>query len=99
MRNLTISDSINLGGCKEFNHLRIRNMDEFLSSYTNRLDYYAPPFKILCKLEEAILFSNNPRESVLVKYKPDGDIIFYFVDIKEEGELRIVTYEYAGSIS
>ncbi len=99
MRKLTISTSINLNGCKEFNHLRISNIEDFFSNYGNNLDYYSSPFKILHDLEKVMLFENEPEECVLISYKPDGDIIFRLKEIKEEYNLRIVIYEYEGSIS
>lgn len=99
MRNLTVSKSINFNGCKEFNHLRIYNLKNFLSEYGNNLDYYSSPFKILSDLESEIMFENNPDDCVLISYKPDGDIIFRLIEIKEEGDLRVVVYEYDCSIS
>jgi hypothetical protein len=99
MRKLTISRSINLNGCKEFNHLRISNIEHFLSDYGNNLDYYSSPFKIIYDLEKTILFENEPKECILIPYKPDGDIIFRIKEIKEENNLRIVIYEYEGSVS
>ena len=99
MRKLTISTSINLGACREFNHLRISNIEDFLSSYTNNVDYYSSPFKILKELESIILFQDEPEEVMLVNYKPEGYIIFNLEGIKEDGELRIVTYKYTGSAS
>ncbi len=98
-RDLTVSKSINLNGAREFNHLRLVNLDDFLMEYGNNLEYYAPPFKILADLEKEIMFENNPEQTILVPYKPDGDIIFRLVGIEEEGGLRIVRYEYDSSIS
>lgn len=99
MRNLTVSKSINLNGSKEFNHLRISNLQDFFSEYGNNLDYYSSPFKILSDLENKIMFENNPEECILISYKPDGDIIFRLKEVKEDGNLRIVVYEYDGSVS
>ena len=99
MRNLTVSNSINLNGCKEFNHLRISNIQDFFSGYANNLDYYSSPFKILSDLERKIMFEDNPEEWILISYKPDGDIIFRLKEMKEDGGLRIVVYEYYGSVS
>lgn len=97
MRNLKVSDSINLNGCKEFNHLRITDLQEFLSNYTNNLDYYKPPFKILAELEEKILFENNPEEFISIDYKDWGEILFGLNRIYEHDDLRIVEYSYIGS--
>ncbi len=99
MRNLTISNSTNLNGSKEFNHLRISNIQEFLSEYNNNFDYYSSPFKILSDLENKIMFENKPDDYILIPYKPYGDIIFKLIEIKEADELRIVVYEYDCSIS
>jgi hypothetical protein len=99
MRNLTISDSKNLKGCKEFNHLRITNIEEFFYYYSNNLDYYAPPFKILAELENKILFENNPEKCIIIPYKEFGDIIFDFEGIRLSGDLRIVMYRFSGSLS
>ena len=99
MRDLKTSDSLNLYGCKEFNHLRISNIDIFFKYYQNNLDYYFTPFRILYELEKEIMFQNNPPEMIFIPYKPNGDIIFGLVEIKEEDELRIVTYEYQSSAS
>ena len=99
MRDLKISDSRNLYGCKEFNHLRISNIDVFHEYYQCNLDYYFTPFRILYELEKEIMFENNPPETIFIPYKPHGDIIFGLVEIKEENELRIVVYEYQASAS
>ena len=99
MRNLTVSNSINLNGCKEFNHLRISNLQDFFSDYGNNLDCYSSPFKILSELENEVLFENNPNDCILIPYKSDGDIIFRLIEIKEEGSLRVVVYKYDCSIS
>ena len=99
MRNLTVSNSINLNGCKEFNHLRISNIQDFLLGYGNNLDYYSSPFKILSDLENEIMFENNPKEYILISYKPDGDVIFRLKEMKEDGNLRIVVYKYNGIVS
>ena len=99
MRNLTAYNSICLNGYKEFNHLRISNLQDFFSDYGNNIEYYSSPFKILSDLENKIMFDNNPEECILIPYKPDGDIIFMFKEMKEDGNLRIVVYEYNGIVS
>ena len=99
MRDLTISNLINLNGCKEFNHLRITNIDDFFNDYTNNLDYYSPPYKILAELEEVILFQNEPEPNILISYKDWGNIIFDLVGIRELGYLRIVDYKYSGVVT
>lgn len=99
VRDLTVSDSINLKGRKEFNHLRVINLDKFFEDYACNLDYYASPFKILADLEERIKYENNPESTVLVSYKDDGDVIFDLVGIEEQDRLRIVKYEFATFIS
>jgi hypothetical protein len=95
VRELTVPQSLNLKGVREFNHLRVLNLDEFFADYTNNLDYYASPFKILAELEEAIKYENNPDTTVTVAYKPDGDVLFDLVGIEEQNGLRIVKYEFA----
>lgn len=99
IRELTISKSSNLSGHREFNHLRIANLSEFLSSYSNNLDYYKAPFSILADLENKIKFENHPEKTILSSYKPDGEIIFELVNIREEDSLRIVEYKFLTSVS
>ena len=99
IRNLRISDSINLNGCKEFNHLRIRNIQEFLDGYGNNLDYYKSPFSIFAELEKRILFENNPEKCILIPYKEEGYVIFDLERICEFDNLRIVEYSFRTSIS
>jgi hypothetical protein len=99
MRDLKPSDSINLNECREFNHLRISNLDVFKEYYQPNCDYYLTQFGVLWELQKKIMFQNNPLKTILVPYKPGGDIIFGLVEIKEEGELRIVVYEYQSSVS
>lgn len=99
MRNLTISDSKNLNGAKEFNHLRITNLDRFFEVYENNLDYYATPFSIFADLENKVKFANNPEELVFCPYKDEGDVIFRLVGLREEGRRRIVEYEFDTTIS
>ena len=99
MRDLKQSDSLNLNECREFNHLRISNLDVFHEHYQCNLDYYFTPFRILYELEKEIMFENNPQKTILIPYKPHGYIVFGLVEIKEEGRLRIVVYEYQASAS
>lgn len=100
MRDLSLSHTgSNLNGSKEFNHVRLTNLDEFLNSYTNNLDYYQSPFAILADLEAQVKYENNPPECITVSYKEDGDIIFNFVRMYEGCGVRYVQYEYTGSAS
>lgn len=99
VRDLTISKSINLNGAKEFNHLRITNIEDFLSSYGNNLDYYKTPFNILADLENQIKFKNNPKATIFCSYKDDGEVIFSLVNIREQGNLRIVEYSFDSFVS
>jgi hypothetical protein len=99
MRDLTVSNSVNLNGSREFNHVRITNLEDFFNSYENNLEYYKSPFAILADLEEQVKFENKPEQTILCEYKPHGDIIFYFVNMYEQDNLRIVEYEYASSVS
>ena len=69
---------------REFNHLRIINIDEFLSSYSNNTNYYKSPFSILAELENKIKYTDNPDSSIICPYSPNGDIMFELVNIKED---------------
>jgi hypothetical protein len=99
VRDLTVSESLNMKGVREFNHLRVANLDDFLARYPNNLDYYASPFKILSDLEEAVKYENNPETTVLIAYKDDGDVIFRLEGIEEKNGLRIVQYSFDTFIS
>ncbi len=99
VRDLTVSNSTNLKGRKEFNHLRVVNLDRFLSDYACNFDFYTSPFKILSDLEEAIKYENKPESTVTVAYKDDGDVLFDLVGIEETDGRRIVKYEFATFIS
>jgi hypothetical protein len=88
MRNLKVSDSINLNGHKVFNHLRINN-----------LNYFETPFSIFAELEKRILFENNPEECILISYKEEGDVIFDLERIYELNNLRIVEYSFRTFVS
>jgi predicted GNAT superfamily acetyltransferase len=99
VRDLTVSKSINLNGAKEFNHLRIANLEQFLLNYASNLDYYSPPFKILAELENKIMYANRPEETILCSYKPDGDVIFRLEEVREEGNLRVVVYTFSTYVS
>lgn len=83
---------------KEFNLLRITNIDEFLSVYTNNTSYYSSAFKIMADLEEEIKFHDSFDKLVCIGYKLDGDIFFELVDAyTDEYDRRIVKYKYVGS--
>jgi hypothetical protein len=99
IRDLALSVSRNLGEKREFNHLRIDNIEYFLRDYASNIEYYKSPFEILADLEAQIKFENNPEEGVMCSYKPEGYAMFNLVDIKEEGNLRIVTYHFTGFVS
>ena len=92
MRKLGINQSINLNGSREFNHLRITDIEGFLDDYRAHYDVYQSPFKILQLLEDKIKFENNPPKIILIPYKDDGDIIFHLVGIRIENDIRIVEY-------
>lgn len=100
IRNLTIKTSTNLGAQREFNHLRISNLEEFLKSYTNNIEFYRSPYQILEDLESQIKFVNDPPETLLITYKDEGDIIFDLVGVSlSSRDVRIVEYQYSTSIS
>jgi hypothetical protein len=98
IRDLKKADKA-LNNYREFNHLRIENLDYFLSNYKNNLEYYESPFKILADLEDKVKFQNNPEKTILCPYKPDGDAIFQLEKIEIDGNLRIVTYSFETYIS
>lgn len=100
MRDLEVINIGHMAGHKEFNHLRISNIDEFFENYNNNQDYYKSPFAILAELEKQIMFENNPPKHILIDYKPDGSIIFELIKVYETfPNLRIVAYSYNGSVS
>jgi hypothetical protein len=105
MRKLKTSTSKNLGFQREFNHLRVSNLQEFLKEYSNTLEFYASPYYILRELELRVMFKNNPDDFLLIDYKPnggDGDVIFRLDGITIEdvyGGRRFVTYTYEGTVS
>ena len=95
IRKLKVEDN----GIKEFNHLRISNLNYFFSVYGNNKNCYLSPFKILANLEKKVLFKNNPPEFIMVPYKSGGAGIFRRTRIKEKDNIRIVYYEYDCSAS
>jgi len=99
MRELKIANSKNLTGSKEFNHMRITNIDHYLDSYKCKFDYYKSPFEILAELEEKIKYENNPEATILCSYKPDGEVVFLLESIKEQDDLRIVEYRFENFVS
>jgi hypothetical protein len=99
MRNLTIENTGRIGGCKEFNHLRILNLQEFLDRYLYNLDYSASPWQVIANLEKEVLFENAPEECYLITCKGETDAVFQLIEIKEEGDLRIVVFVFDCFIS
>ena len=99
MRDLKIVKSRNLGALREFNHLRVVNIQKFLLDYDNTVEYYKAPFEILKDLEGAIMYENKPPETIWIDYKEDGSIIFELIGVRIEGEKRVVSYSFEGSIS
>ena len=87
----------NLG--RKFNHLRVSNIDYFLSNYQNDKEYYSPPFKILKELEDVILFQYKPERCAFINYKDDGYAIFDLESEKIENGVRVITYAFNGFIS
>ncbi|MCX3266571.1 hypothetical protein [Pedobacter agri] len=85
---------------REYNHLRILNIDYFLESTSNTYEPYLSPFAILADLESQVMFENDPPESLLIGYKEDGDCIFELVSVDLiEHNRRTVTYEFMTTIS
>ena len=94
MRDLKIPE-----GIRERNILLVDNIDVFLQSYRNNRTSYNSPFEILYNLEKRVMFENNPEECMFIPYKDWGVIIFRRKSMREEGDLRIVVYEYETVIS
>jgi hypothetical protein len=44
-------------------------------------------------------FKNKPDSCILINYKEEGYAIFRLKEIKEEGGMRVVVYEYEGTAS
>lgn len=84
---------------RKFNHLRVSNIDEFLSSYKNNSEYYSPPFKILRELEDVIIFDDKPEQCSLISYKIDGYVIFDLEKVETVDGVRFVTYNFNGFVS
>ncbi len=99
VRSLTLRESLNLGSEREFNHLRVDNLEEFLLKYQCNTESYRSPFEVLAELERQIKFENNPDETIFCSYKADGDVIFDLVEIKEQNHLRILVYQFFGFAS
>lgn len=102
MRELTVRENApNLNGAKEFNHLRITNLNSFLEDYGNKYDYYKSPFAILAELEEKVKYENNPPESVDIAYKDFGFMIFDLKGVYEKNgdDRRFVEYAFVTSAS
>lgn len=87
------------GSQREFNHLRIKNLNYFLDTYGNNTAYYESPFSILAALERQIKFEDLPETTICVSYKPDGEVIFRQTGIFYNGSVRIVEYEFDTTIS
>lgn len=87
------------GTGREFNHLKISNLDQFFSEYQNNGEPYRPPFAILADLEQQILFKDEPEKTILVRYIEGGYIIFDLVRIDTTSYIRTVTYQYSSSVS
>ncbi len=100
VRPLEIVQPKNRKEMREFNHLRISNLQSFLDQYFNNLDYYDSPFTVLAGLEAEVKFTNDPPKVVLASYKPDGEMIFNLIRVYEDTHhRRIVEYEFSTSIS
>jgi hypothetical protein len=78
---------------------RSANLDYFFERHSPGIEYYAAPFKILAEIEAQVIFTNNPPESVLASYKPEGDCIFDFVRREHKEGKVYYFYEYSTTIS
>lgn len=79
----------------EFNLIRVTNIQAFLDSYTNNIDYYKTAFQILLDLEDKVKYSDNPDNTVSVSYKEEGEVLFDLVSVREINNTRIVEYEFS----
>lgn len=89
---------------KEGSHLltRISNLDHYLDTYTNNRAYYLDNFEILADLEKQVAnaeFGFLPK-CILISYKDDGDVIFFFSYFEEDnmGNLFAI-YEFDTTVS
>ena len=65
---------------------RISNLDHYLDTYTNNRAYYRDNFEILADLEKQVAnaeFGFLPK-CILISYKDDGDVIFFFSHFEED---------------
>jgi hypothetical protein len=97
MKPTELSETITFQEYSAVNHLRLDNLDEFLNSY-DPIAYYVSPFSVLAQLESKVKLHKEPEEIIFCTYKPDGEIMFRFVNQKTERGLRIITYHYLSHV-
>src|SRR4051812_25365870 len=96
-KTLEMSEPVNLQEPSAMNHLRLDNLDEFLNSY-DPIAYYVSPFSVLAQLESKVKLHRDPEEIIFCTYKPDGEVMFRFVNQKTDKGLKIVTYHYLSHV-
>jgi hypothetical protein len=79
---------------KEFNRLKIENLDQYLSVYVNRTIHFVSAFQILANLEAEIRFLNTPESEISITYKTGAKLSFYFVGMDESVRPRIAKYRF-----
>lgn len=84
---------------KEYNVLRIKNIERFFEIFTTNREGYVPPYAILADLESQVINENLPQRYISCSYKDFGDALFELVDVRIEGIFRIVEYEFTGGAS
>ena len=97
MKHLEISEAVNLQEYSSVNHLRLDNLEEFLNSY-DPIAYYVSPFSVLAQLESKVKMHKDTEEIVFCTYKPDGEVMFRFVNQRLDKGLKIVTYHYLSHV-
>jgi len=79
---------------KEFNRLKIENLDQYLSMYVNRTINYVSAFQILANLEAEIRFLRVPESQISITYKTGAKLSFCLVGMDESVRPRIAKYRF-----
>jgi hypothetical protein len=79
---------------KEFNRLKIENLDQYLSLYTNRTVHYVSAFQILANLEAEIKFLKFPETQISIAYKAGSKLSFYLVGVDDTVRPKIAKYRF-----
>ncbi|OJV50494.1 MAG: hypothetical protein BGO31_14120 [Bacteroidetes bacterium 43-16] len=81
---------------KEYNILRVSNLNEFFELYQYNNQYYSPPFALLSKLEQAVMLEDDPPTEVNCQFEDCGRATFLLRGIEIINEMRIATYYFIG---